>query len=122
MKTKRFISAFALCASLIMSSQVNAQSENNVEIGDVLKIGKADNYQYTHVDFPKPNFIIKKGGIANYDQLSGTLVEVTKIRNNDKGQTTIILKRRDGKKFFGSFSEIKADYQKAIASAELVEN
>lgn len=122
MKTKRFINKLVLCAGLFISYSINAQFENNVEIGDVLKIGETNNYQYTHINFPKPNFIIKKGGIANYGQLAGTLVEVTKIRTNDKGQTSILLRRKDGKKFFGSFSEIKADYQQAIASAELVEN
>ncbi len=122
MKTVRYIILLVFCAGIFASYPVHAQVQNNVEIGDVLKIGKASNYQYTHIDFPKSNFIIKKGGIANYSELAGSLVEVTKIKTNNKGETSIILKRKDGGKFFGSFSEIKANYKKAIASAELVKN
>jgi len=106
---------------LIILSPVNAQeSWDHAGVGDILEIGHTDNYQYTHVKFPKPNFIIKKGGIANYEKLAGMLVEITSVKIDDKGNTSVLLKRKDGKSFFGSFPEIKADYLKAIASEELM--
>ena len=117
----RIFSKLIFFLGLIILSPVNAQeSGDNVGVGDILEIGHADNYQYTHVKFPKANFIIKSGGIANYDKLAGIMVEVTAVKTDKQGQTQIILKRKDGKKFFGSFPKIKADYNRALASEELL--
>lgn len=117
----RLFRTLTLILGLFSLIPLNAQKmEENVEIGEILKIGNANNYQYSHVKLPRPNFIIKTGGIPNYDKLEGVLVEVTEVKTDNQGDIKVILKRKDGKKFFNSFPEIKADYNKAIASKELL--
>ena len=98
-----------------------AQSQNTdeIEVGDVLKIGASENYQYSHINFPKANFIIKSGGLANFKELEGTLVQVTAVETKPE-KTIIAFRRKDGNKFFGSFPEVKANYNKAITSNELI--
>ena len=115
----KYISALTLLIFFVFSNSINAQNSPEVKVGETLSIGSSDNYLYSDVKFPKPNFIIKQGGIANYKKLEGTLVEVSEIRKNSKDQTVVILKRKDGKKFFGSFSAIRANYENALASGEL---
>ena len=115
----KFIGLLSILMLLTFGNPAQAQSSENIEIGDMLKIGNSDNYQYSYVNFPRPNFIIKKGGIANYKKLAGAIVEVTEVKIDDNGETVVHFKRRDGKKFFGSFSQVSAHYEKAIAAKEL---
>lgn len=104
---------------LMFSYSGNAQvPNNNIEVGETLTIQSSQNYQYSFIDFPKPNFIIKKGGIANYGKLKGTEVVVTEIKNKGT-ENIIVLKRKDGKKFFGSFPSVTANLEKALRSREL---
>ncbi|MDR5590042.1 hypothetical protein [Christiangramia sp. SM2212] len=112
MKCFRILSIFLI---LIISTPVNAQEDDQISVGETLEIGTSKNFQYSDVRFPKLNFIAKRGGRASYDQLAGVKVVVSEIKNS-----TVILKRKDGKKFFGSFPEIKANYSDAIASGELL--
>ena len=114
------IKTFLVFFCIILSNSLTAQSVDTVKKGEVLEIGAPETYQYAFVKFPRSNFIIKKRGVSNFKNIPGTLVKVTEVRENSKGDTIVILRRKDGKKFFGSFPEIKADYKKAIASAELV--
>ena len=115
------ISSLALLLALIFSTPAIAQNTEDIEVGDLLEIGKTENYEYSHVQFPRPNFIIKKGGIANYKKLNGTIVEVTEVKKDKKGESIIKVRRKDGKKFFGSFPVVVANYDKALASKELSE-
>ncbi|MCB7480026.1 hypothetical protein [Christiangramia sediminis] len=115
----KFISILSVFLIFSFSNSVLSQENDEARVGEILKIGDSKNHQYSDVRFPKPNFIIKKGGIANYEKLAGTLVEITEIKTSSNNQTVVLLKRRDGKKFFGSFPEIKAYYNDAIASGEL---
>ena len=67
-------------------------------MGDILKIEASQNFQYSQVQFPKPNFIIKRGGVAKDKKLEGTLVEITEVRKDKNNESVIILRRQDGKK------------------------
>lgn len=117
----RLLYILVVFLGLFFTIPVNAQkSGDKIGVGEILEIGFAENYQYSHVKLPRPNFIIKSGGIANYDKLEGVLVEVTEVKTDKQGDIKVILKRKDGKKFFNSFPVIKADYKKAIASKELL--
>ena len=112
-------SSITLLLLFIISNPIKAQDGKDIGVGDLLRIEASQNYQYAHVQFPRPNFIIKRGGVANYKKLIGTLVEVTEVKKNKNDETIIILKRKDNKKFFGSFPVIRANYNNAIASEEL---
>ncbi|CAL66032.1 hypothetical protein GFO_1058 [Christiangramia forsetii KT0803] len=97
---------------------MKAQDADTLKVGDILTIETPKNYQYSHLNLPKANFIIKSGEIVNYKKLPGTRVEITKIKTKNS-KTIVLLKRKDGKKFFGSFPSIRASYKKALASGEL---
>ena len=61
--------AIALLFSVSMlTAQDNTSTQPEVRVGDVFEIGKPESHKYKHIDFPRENFIIKRGGIANYRQ------------------------------------------------------
>jgi hypothetical protein len=105
---------------LIFSFQVEAQNQTQpVTVGDVLVINQTENQDFKSLDLPRANFIIKKGGIANYKSLIGNRVKVTAVETNDAGETTVILKREDGRKFFRSHPTISANIDEALKNGEL---
>ena len=105
---------------LIFAFQVEAQNQTqSVTVGDVLVINQIENQDFKSLDLPKANFIIKKGGIANYKSLNGNKVEVTAIETNDAGETIVELKREDGKKFFRTHAKINANIDEALENGEL---
>lgn len=111
-------------ALLFSVSVLNAQQTTNVtpsavEVGDVFEIGKPETNKYKHIDFPRANFIIKRGGIANYKRVEGEKVVVTSIKEKKDGTTEIKIKRNDGGRFFGSHKYVEADIDQALASGEL---
>lgn len=115
----RSISTICLLIILFVSNKMIAQKSTEARIGETFKIAQMDESRFSHLNLPRANFIIKEGGIADYSKLAGTQVTVTEVRTNSRNETKVILKRKDGKKFFGSFPEIKADYKKALSSGQL---
>ena len=107
--------AIALLFSVsIMNAQDTATTPTSVDVGDVLETNK-----YKHIDFPRENFIIKRGGIANYRQAHGEKVVVTAVKEKKDGTTQIKIKRNDGGRFFNSHTVVTADFKEAIDSGEL---
>ena len=103
---------------------VNAQdathvAQQEVKVGDILQIGHLDAPRFKHIDFPRPNFIIKKGGIANYKRVEGYKVVVTSIKEKKDGKLQVKIKRADGGRFFGSHLVVSADLKDALESGEL---
>ena len=94
--------------------------QNEIKVGDILHIGESVTYGYAHINFPRANFIIKRGGIANYNNLRGEKVVVTKLTQNKKGKTEVTLERKNGRKFFRNFKSVNADIANALATGELV--
>ncbi|APQ18370.1 hypothetical protein [Maribacter hydrothermalis] len=113
--------AIALLFSVgMLTAQENTIKQTNVEVGDVFEIGKPEANKYKHIDFPHENFIIKRGGIANYKRAEGATVVVTSIKEKKDGTTQIKFKKKDGGRFFGSHTTIQANYHEAISSGELM--
>ena len=111
-------------ALLFSISVLNAQSSmdqmtTQVKVGDVFEIGTPESNTYKYIDFPRANFIIKRGGIANYKRVQGEEVVVTDVKEKKDGTTQIKIKRKDGGRFFGSHSVVAADFHDALASGEL---
>ncbi|WP_318310943.1 hypothetical protein [Flagellimonas crocea] len=104
-----------------MATNINAQSVSpqEVKVGDILEIGRPDAPQFQHIDFPRANFIIKKGGIANYKRVVGNKVVVTDIKEKKDGTLVVKIKKTDGKRFFNSHPVVKADLKNALESGEL---
>ncbi|WP_282179604.1 hypothetical protein [Maribacter stanieri] len=112
--------AIALLFSVsIINAQDTATTPTSVDVGDVFEIGKPETNKYKHIDFPRENFIIKRGGIANYRQAHGEKVVVTAVKEKKDGTTQIKIKRNDGGRFFNSHTVVTADFKEAIDSGEL---
>lgn len=113
---KRFLLfCFAVC------TLQNIQSQNNyndlVEVGDELVIAKKSGQRYQHIDVPRMNFIIKRGGIANMSSLENRTVTITEI--GDGANPSITFKNADGRKFFRVYHTLTANLNRAIESGEL---
>ncbi|MFC4721663.1 hypothetical protein ACFO5O_05000 [Geojedonia litorea] len=89
------------------------------KIGDVLIIKEPSKQSYSHIDFPKLNFIVKRGGVANYDSVLGEHVVVKDVSTKNDGTIYVKLEAKSGKKFFGFLKQVNANYEQAIKSGEL---
>lgn len=116
MKHAILLLVFTFC-SLHISAQTHKTTE--AVTGDSFTIGKPATNNYMHINFPKANTIAKRGGIANYDNQKGLVVIVTSVKHKQDGSVLITLKRKEGKRFFGSHNYISANYDQAIDSGEL---
>lgn len=115
-----FFAIVFLIATVSVNAQDNEQTTSKeVQIGDVLEIGRPDAPNYKYIDFPRPNFIIKRGGIANYKRVEGNKVVVTSIKEKKDGTLKVKIKRTDGGRFFGSHPVVSADLENALESGEL---
>ncbi len=95
------------------------ESSTIVEKGEVLTLGKASATGYKHINFPRKNFIIKRGALANFNALNGDKVVVQDVFT-ENGLTKIILLRKNGNKFFRFWTSVEANLDKAIANGELI--
>lgn len=112
------MSKYILVVALMIGAfSLNAQE---VSVGDVFEIGRPDAPQYEHIDFPRANFIIKRGGIANYKRVEGNKVVVTSVKEKKDGTLQVRIKRTDGHRFFGSHWQVPANFKEALASGELI--
>ncbi|MDA0177741.1 hypothetical protein [Mesoflavibacter profundi] len=106
-----------LLSFLTMSFVVNAQTEPKV--GDVLIVKQPSNQYYNHVDFPKLNILVKRGKIASYKSEFESEVVIQDVKTKSNGDTYVVLSKKDGSKFFGLKTKVKANYNKAIEAGEL---
>lgn len=96
------------------------QTTNDIpKIGDVLVINEPSKQNYNYINFPRLNFIVKRGGIANYKSVYGEHVVVIEVSTKNNGIVYVQLEPKNGKKFFGFLKQVKANYGKAIKSGEL---
>lgn len=116
---KKTVFLFAFISLFTLS--VNAQETNNsVEVGDTFIIGEVEQDNYKHIDFPRANFVVKRGGIVNYNLLRGKKVEVTSIQKKKDGTLEATIKLSSGKRFFSSHKYITVAIDKALDSKELI--
>jgi len=121
MKNILFIMLFLAGTSVFATNETeNNNDQNYPQVGDVLIIGESNTYKYGHIDFPRLNMIVKRGGIASYKTVYGNEVVVKAVEEKPDGTTEVTLERRNGKKFFRNLKSVKADFNKAIESGELV--
>lgn len=85
---KLFLSIAMAGLGYLGMSQENAAS---VSTGDLFVINKEHNVPFTNLDFPKPNFIKKNGGILNYKNLDGMTVKVLSISEGKNGNQEVTL-------------------------------
>lgn len=115
MKKVLFFTAFVMIAFLTQAQQLQVP----VNQGDSFTIKNPASSEFQHIHFPRKNFIIKRGGIADMKSVYGTEVVVTSVNLTNKGNTEVTLKRQDGRKFFRNFPEVTADLEQALQAGEL---
>ena len=89
------------------------------QVGDTFIVSENSGSHYKHINFPRLNMIVKRGGIATYKSVHNTQVVVEEVFENKYGKVFIKLKRVDGKKFFNQDTYVTANYEKAIEKGEL---
>ena len=114
MKTIRQLTILFLIAGL---GSINASAQN-LEVGMEYVLVLEDENKPNYLKFPSKREIIKRGAIADYQNLNGIIVVIDSIESNDQ-QSMVSLKRKDGKPFFRFFKTIKADIYKALEKGEL---
>ncbi len=113
---KILIISFMIFCVLELNAQIEPQS---VQTGDILVINQPESKNFKYLNLPRANFIIKKGGIADYKNIVGNRVQVTDVKKNKTGETEVVLERVDGRKFFNSFPSITANLKNALEAGEL---
>jgi hypothetical protein len=119
MKNLLFLLIFVCGVSFARTSPTPVVNNNDPKVGDVLKITTPKHVAFNHIEFPKLNFIVKRGGLPNYKSVYGELVIVKKVTNED-GSIHVLLERKDGKKFFGFLKQVSANYTESIEAGEIV--
>lgn len=117
MKNNLLTSALAFFVTAFMYSQ-SATSDFNA--GAIFLIGNAKYNNYKHINFPEANFIIKKGGIANYKNIKGKKVVITSIEEKSNGKRIATIKLVELRKFFNSHTYVTVDINEAIKNKELI--
>lgn len=101
----------------VLCYTVSAQDQP--KIGDELIIEAPHNQTYNYIKFPKLNILIKRGKLGNYKSVYGNNVVIDEVITKGDGSTYVILKKKDGTKFFNYLTKVKANYFKSIDSGEL---
>ncbi|MEO1030462.1 hypothetical protein [Winogradskyella sp.] len=96
-----------------------ALGQNEPKVGDVLIIERPSSHVYNYVKFPKLNTLTKRGKVANYKSVKGNIVVIDEIIEGKDGSTDVVLKKKDGTKFFGYLTTVKANYAKSIKAGEI---
>ncbi|WP_292891335.1 dihydroorotase [Nonlabens sp.] len=107
---------FSLSSLFVYSQNINS----SIKIGDVFVIGEGEHANYQYINFPRPNFIIKKGGIPNFKEVIGKKVEVTSIQEKKDGSLIATIKLASNTSFFNSHKYVTVAISKAIHEKELV--
>lgn len=110
---------YFFCGATLLQASPTTEIED-LEVGSVLMIGSPSANLYEHIEVPRKNFIIKKGGIPNYKTLFESKVIISKMEEMPDGTKVVHLKRQNGKRFFNSHSYIKARLKEALDTEELV--
>ena len=106
--------------ALLFVCMGQAQTTDEIKVGDELTLGAPSTSNYLHVNFPRKNFIMKRNGIADMKKMKGVAVTVVeKVELEDK-VTKVTLARKDGKRFFRMRQHVIADLEKALEAGELV--
>ncbi|NHF58697.1 hypothetical protein FK220_005060 [Flavobacteriaceae bacterium TP-CH-4] len=114
MKKSFFVAVF-----LAVSFLVNAQEkETMIQPGTTFTLAAVDGDNYRHIKFPRKNIIIKRGAIANFNELIGEQLVVSEVKSGAEN-TYVVLKRKNGKPFFRFFPTVDANLEKALERGEL---
>jgi len=110
-----------LITTLFTSAFIYSQGvTQNISSGDVFLIGSVSNDNYKYINFPRANFIIKKGGLVNYKNIRGAKVEITSIDEKTDGNVEATIKLVAPRKFFNSHKYVTVSIYDALKNKELL--
>lgn len=118
-----FTLSFAIFFWLNTSAQTLSKFVDltNIQVGDELVIGKFSGHQdFRFIDFGKPNFIIKKGGLYQPRYLSGMKVKLVHIKEKNNKKVWVIKPANDIRFMQVVSSAYISDLQNAIESGEII--
>ncbi|MEJ1221176.1 hypothetical protein [Sediminicola sp. 1XM1-17] len=115
MRTTLLILAFCLGTSSLFAQGTT----ETISQGTVLTLSSPVGHNYKHIDFPRRNFIIKRGAVADYNSLIGMEIIVKEMVTGTDGSTKAILERKDGRPFFRFYPTVEANLEQALAVGEL---
>ncbi|EDP70156.1 hypothetical protein FBALC1_11502 [Flavobacteriales bacterium ALC-1] len=104
---------------LLLGFSMTISAQDQPKVGDELVIEKTSAQRYTYIKFPKLNILSKRGKVANYKSVYKNSVVIDEIVTKENEPTYVILKKKDGTKFFGYLAKVKANYAEAIHAGEL---
>ena len=116
---KYVLAGFIALGVLSMNAQEATSRLVTVEKGDTIQIGNPSTSNYKHIKFPRANFIMKRGNLANYKTIAGEDVIVTEVMLNEDGTSKINVKRKDGRKFFNTVSTVTINFEDALEAGEV---
>ncbi|MFH6603390.1 hypothetical protein ACEZ3G_07875 [Maribacter algicola] len=112
--------ALVLTLFLSFGAILKAQDkEGTISEGDIVVLAQTAGSNYRYIHFPRKNFIIKRGAIANFNELVGKKLIVAQIETDKDGNLNATLRRKDGHNFFRFYPTVKAEISKALQNGEL---
>lgn len=113
-----------LCVAAVIFAVTTAFTAGSVpstepQKGAVYTIDTPANNNFQSINFPRLSTLLKRGVPANYKSVDNIQVIVTEVKATKNGKNQVVLKRKDGKKFFRFYNSVTADFNKAIEKGEL---
>jgi hypothetical protein len=113
------LAGFLALGVLTISAQEASGRLVTIEKGDTIQIGNPSTSNYKHIKFPRANFIMKRGNLANYKTIVGEDVIVTNVVLNEDGTSKVDVKRKNGRKFFNTLSTVTINFEDALEAGEV---
>lgn len=85
-----------------------------IAVGDVFVVGALENNNYTYINFPKLNIIVKKGDLVNFKNVVGKKVVVTSIKEKRNGTLVATIQLTSKRLFFKSHKTVTVKIKEAI--------
>ena len=104
---KNLLIAIALIFFTVTLYSQNISSP--IAVGDVFVVGALENNNYTYINFPKLNIIIKKGDLVNFKN-----VVVTSIKEKRNGTLVATIQLTSKRLFFKSHKTVTVKIKEAI--------
>ena len=104
---KNLLIAIALIFFTVTLYSQNISSP--IAVGDVFVVGALENNNYTYINFPKLNIIIKKGDLVNFKN-----VVVTSIKEKRNGTLVTTIQLASKRLFFKSHKTVTVKIKEAI--------
>lgn len=116
----KYMFALFITTTMLVAQTAHEGYPKDIQVGTLIKIGKPKSAEYKDINFPRPNVILKRGGVIDFDRLQDQIVVVTSLKTTKNGITKIRIEREDKNRFFMSHTSVSANLTRALVSGELM--